>query len=116
MNRKSMLMLGFTALTLVAANLGASTPASARTTCYFSATNGARFSVIGIATARRASTACRRAERRAWALVASVGKEEVNDQALIYLNRLSDLLFVMARWLNRDSGIADVLWERQHTE
>lgn len=51
-----------------------------------------------------ARTVCRRAERRAWAL-AQVAR--VNPQALIYLNRLSDLLFVMAR---RASGGEEVLW------
>jgi cob(I)alamin adenosyltransferase len=53
-----------------------------------------------------ARTVCRRAERR---VVALARKEKVNDQAIIYLNRLSDLLFVMARRAN-DGGRADVLW------
>jgi cob(I)alamin adenosyltransferase len=43
----------------------------------------------------------RRAERTAVALAQS---ETVNPQALIYLNRLSDLLFVLARVVNRQSG------------
>ena len=53
-----------------------------------------------------ARTVCRRAERR---LVALARKETINPQAIIYLNRLSDLLFVMARRAN-DVGRADVLW------
>jgi len=53
-----------------------------------------------------ARTVCRRAERR---LVALACKETINPQAIIYLNRLSDLLFVMARRAN-DVGRADVLW------
>jgi len=53
-----------------------------------------------------ARTVCRRAERR---LVALARKETINPQAIIYLNRLSDLLFVMARRAN-DGGRADVLW------
>ena len=53
-----------------------------------------------------ARTVCRRAERR---LVALARKEPINPQAIIYLNRLSDLLFVMARRAN-DGGRADVLW------
>jgi cob(I)alamin adenosyltransferase len=53
-----------------------------------------------------ARTVCRRAERRAFALAA---KERVNPHALVYLNRLSDLLFVMARGANR-GGRGDVLW------
>jgi cob(I)alamin adenosyltransferase len=53
-----------------------------------------------------ARTVCRRAERR---LVALGRKEPVNPQGIIYLNRLSDLLFVMARRAN-DGGRGDVLW------
>jgi cob(I)alamin adenosyltransferase len=52
-------------------------------------------------------TVCRRAER---AVVTLMKTEKVNAQALIYLNRLSDLLFVMARVAN-DQGKTDVLWE-----
>ena len=55
-----------------------------------------------------ARTVCRRAERRAVALSAFPG-EAVSPAALKYLNRLSDLLFVAARWAN-DRGAADVLW------
>lgn len=47
----------------------------------------------------------RRAER---ALVAAGREVSINPQATAYLNRLSDLLFVLARWLNRAAG--DVLW------
>ena len=54
-----------------------------------------------------ACTVCRRAERAACALAA---EEEVNPHALTYLNRLSDLLFVMARAAN-DGGRSDVLWK-----
>jgi cob(I)alamin adenosyltransferase len=54
-----------------------------------------------------ARTVCRRAERRTWALAAH---ERVNPQALIYLNRLSDLLFVLARQANAQ-GRTDRLWE-----
>ncbi len=53
-----------------------------------------------------ACTVARRAERATTALAAA---EEVNPAALVYLNRLSDLLFVMARQAN-DGGAADVLW------
>ena len=53
-----------------------------------------------------ARTVCRRAERR---VVALARGETVNPEAIIYLNRLSDLLFVMARRAN-DGGRADVLW------
>jgi cob(I)alamin adenosyltransferase len=53
-----------------------------------------------------ARTVCRRAERHAVALAES---EPVNPAALAYLNRLSDLLFILARLAN-DGGRADVLW------
>lgn len=53
-----------------------------------------------------ARTACRRAER---AVVTLVRTEPVNPQVVIYLNRLSDFLFVLARVAN-DDGRADVLW------
>jgi cob(I)alamin adenosyltransferase len=51
-------------------------------------------------------TVARRAERL---MVALAGEESVNREALRYINRLSDLLFVAARIANRD-GAADVLW------
>jgi cob(I)alamin adenosyltransferase len=53
-----------------------------------------------------ARTICRRAERRAWALAEASG---VGAEALRYLNRLSDLLFVLARVLARADG-GEVLW------
>ncbi|HJW51043.1 MAG TPA: cob(I)yrinic acid a,c-diamide adenosyltransferase [Burkholderiaceae bacterium] len=55
-------------------------------------------------------TVCRRAER---ALVALAASEAVHAEARQYLNRLSDLLFVLARVLNRHAGGADVLWRHE---
>jgi cob(I)alamin adenosyltransferase len=56
-----------------------------------------------------ARTVCRRAERR----VVALGHEAtVSDSVRKYLNRLSDLLFVMARVLNRAGGGTDVLWQQ----
>jgi cob(I)alamin adenosyltransferase len=52
-------------------------------------------------------TVVRRAERAAWAAFAEHG-ESMNPLAMTYLNRLSDLLFILARHANRDLG--DVLW------
>jgi cob(I)alamin adenosyltransferase len=54
-----------------------------------------------------ARTVVRRAERAAWAAYAEHG-ETMNVLAIKYLNRLSDLLFILARHANRDQG--DVLW------
>jgi cob(I)alamin adenosyltransferase len=55
-----------------------------------------------------ARTVCRRAERRA----ISLNREaDVNPHAIHYLNRLSDLLFVTARYLNHVQGTGDVLWQ-----
>ena len=56
-----------------------------------------------------ARTVCRRAERRVWALRES---EPVNTDGLKYLNRLSDLLFVIARVLSRNEQGQEVLWKR----
>ncbi len=53
-----------------------------------------------------ARTVCRRAERVTVALAA---EDSVNPHALTYLNRLSDFLFVAARWCN-DQGETDVKW------
>ena len=54
-----------------------------------------------------ARTVCRRAERR----TVSLHREEpVSEASLRYLNRLSDLLFVMARVENHRAGIADLEW------
>src|SRR5262249_11191380 len=53
-----------------------------------------------------ARTVCRRAER---AVVTLMAAERVNPQVLVYLNRLSDFLFVLARVAN-DGGQGDVLW------
>jgi cob(I)alamin adenosyltransferase len=48
--------------------------------------------------------------RRAERIVSSLSsKEEINNQSLIYLNRLSDLLFVLCRVMN-NNGLNDVLW------
>lgn len=56
-----------------------------------------------------ARTICRRAERR----VHTLGTEEtINPEGLRYLNRLSDLLFVIARVLARTSGGKEVLWQK----
>lgn len=57
--------------------------------------------------AHLARTICRRAERK---LVGLARTEKVNPLAIIYLNRLSDLLFVLARHCNGD-GAADTLWK-----
>ncbi len=56
-----------------------------------------------------ARTVCRRAERRVVSLSTS---EDVSPIALRFLNRLSDLLFVMARSVNAHRGKPDVLWQR----
>lgn len=62
-----------------------------------------------------ARTVCRRAERLVLSTAAIDGDEgEVNPQVLRYLNRLSDLLFVLARQAN-DDGKADVLWRPGET-
>lgn len=54
-----------------------------------------------------ARTVCRRAERRVVALTATV---EIPELVVMYLNRLSDLLFVLARVANRRAGAGEVTW------
>jgi cob(I)alamin adenosyltransferase len=56
-----------------------------------------------------ARTVSRRAERRTVSLART---ERVNAEVLRYLNRLSDLLFVLARWANHVAGQRDVSWEQ----
>jgi cob(I)alamin adenosyltransferase len=56
-----------------------------------------------------ARAVCRRAERRCWSLARV---ETVAPEVTKYLNRLSDLLFVLARVLARRSGSGEVVWKR----
>ena len=62
------------------------------------------------AAAHLARTVCRRAER---SVVALGRKDKVGDPARRYLNRLSDLLFVAGRLLNRHAGQNDVQWRHE---
>ncbi len=59
-----------------------------------------------------ARTSCRRAER---AVVALSHQDTVRGELIRYLNRLSDLLFVMARFENHRRAIPDVPWMGRHT-
>jgi cob(I)alamin adenosyltransferase len=54
-----------------------------------------------------ARTVCRRAER---VVVALSETAEVNSHIPAFLNRLSDYLFVMARWMDFSAGAADRIW------
>jgi cob(I)alamin adenosyltransferase len=54
-----------------------------------------------------ARTVCRRAERRVSRLS---GLEDVSKVALVYLNRLSDYLFVASRWANLKTDVTEVIW------
>lgn len=62
----------------------------------------------GAAQLHVARTVCRRAERH---LVTLARQEAIGPHVLPYVNRLSDLLFVMARWENHRRGMPDVLWD-----
>jgi cob(I)alamin adenosyltransferase len=56
-----------------------------------------------------ARTVARRAERE----VLRLSEEQaVNPEVVIYLNRLSDYLFVAARWANHQNKVEDVLWDQ----
>jgi len=63
---------------------------------------------VGAALLHVARTVVRRAERAGWAAYTEHG-DTMNVLALKYLNRLSDLLFILARHANRENG--DVLWK-----
>jgi len=54
-----------------------------------------------------ARTVCRRAERLAVQAGTSI---PINEEAVVYLNRLSDLLFVLARWANKQAGVREDTW------
>ena len=56
-----------------------------------------------------ARTVCRRVERNLFLLNDT---EEVNKNALKYINRLSDFLFVLARYINKESNNDDILWQK----
>ncbi|WP_373045817.1 cob(I)yrinic acid a,c-diamide adenosyltransferase [Vulgatibacter sp.] len=69
----------------------------------------------GAAHLHLARTVCRRAERR---LVTFAGHTQVREQVIVYLNRLSDLLFMLARLVNHRAGIEEPKWSaprRQET-
>lgn len=60
-----------------------------------------------------ARTVCRRAERLG---VQASTSMTLNEQAVVYLNRLSDLFFVLARWANRKAGVREDRWSPEGTE
>jgi cob(I)alamin adenosyltransferase len=66
----------------------------------------------GAAALHLARTVCRRAERR---VLASAAATPCRPELVVYLNRLSDLLFVLARRENLASGSADVPWKPRGT-
>ena len=55
-------------------------------------------------------TVCRRAERR---ILQFAEHEKVNAETIIYINRLSDFFFVLARKLTFDSGLEEVAWKKE---
>lgn len=57
----------------------------------------------------QARTVCRRAERR---LLTLSRAERISEWPLKYVNRLSDLLFVLSRWVGKHLGETEYLWER----
>jgi cob(I)alamin adenosyltransferase len=66
----------------------------------------------GTAACHLARTIARRAERRVWAVV-ELEQDAINPEAPRYLNRLSDLLFVVARVLARHENGTEVLWRHE---
>jgi len=64
----------------------------------------------GAAICHLARTICRRAERK---LISLNKIEMINAQLPIYINRLSDYLFVLARYLNKEKNMADLPWPKK---
>ena len=64
----------------------------------------------GASLAHVCRTVCRRAER---SIVALASSETIHEHPRQYVNRLSDLMFVLARVLNRFAGGSDVLWQHE---
>lgn len=60
-----------------------------------------------------ARTVCRRAERR---IISLSKQEQISEVAIHYLNRLSDLLFVIGRTLNAEADYSDVLWRSAESD
>ena len=67
---------------------------------------------ISAAWAHVARTVCRRAERKVVVLSDATKKPDILHPILVYLNRLSDYLFVLARYCNFLMGVADVPWKK----
>jgi cob(I)alamin adenosyltransferase len=65
---------------------------------------------VGAAQAHMCRTICRRAER---SVIALAEVQTVSHTARQYLNRLSDLMFVLARVLNQHAGKAESMWNRE---
>jgi len=65
--------------------------------------------------AHMARTVCRRAERHAVSLLGEAKQEEwsaAHGRLLVYMNRLSDYLFVLSRYCNRIMGVQEILWKK----
>jgi len=62
------------------------------------------------ASLHQARTVCRRAERR---LVSLVQQEDIDEHVVKYVNRMSDLLFTMARFVNHQEKKKETIWQKQ---
>lgn len=67
---------------------------------------------LGAAHLQVARTVCRRAERKTVTLALEDDGRDLNPHVIEYLNRLSDALFVMARYENQQKGVAEPLWDK----
>ena len=63
-----------------------------------------------VATLHVSRTVARRAERHACSLRETDGDDAVRGEGVSYLNRLSDWMFVLGRWISRMAGEEEVLW------
>lgn len=65
-------------------------------------------------TAHIARTVCRRAERELVRL--RIDEPDVRNETQIYLNRLSDWLFVVSRFASKKLGCSEILWQQKHSK
>ncbi|MDH5433805.1 MAG: cob(I)yrinic acid a,c-diamide adenosyltransferase [Gammaproteobacteria bacterium] len=68
---------------------------------------------LATTTCHLARTICRRAERR---IITLAREESINGSLQVYLNRLSDLLFVFARLLSKHEGLGEAMWQSKRQQ
>ncbi|MCF8260883.1 MAG: cob(I)yrinic acid a,c-diamide adenosyltransferase [Melioribacteraceae bacterium] len=65
----------------------------------------------GAAILHNARTVCRRVER---SIIKLDREENIGDEIKVFINRISDFLFVLARYVNKINGIEDIAWQKEN--